>query len=84
MTFEQDEHAVETLARRVQRGVGQRAGFHEAVGVLRGWQGCDSARARQDLADGHDGQDAEVTRVSAQVNARARPGTDPDLDFAER
>jgi hypothetical protein len=57
-----------------------RAAVDEAVGVLRGWQGCDAARARDELTEdtGAAGLGAEAARVAAAVDARADGTADPD------
>lgn len=69
------------LARRVLDVLAQRVAVEEAVGVLRGWQGCDSAAAREQLSSRRDGgRDEQAARVVALANSRAETGTDPDWD----
>lgn len=70
------------MAGRIADALAQRAAMSEAVGIMRSWQGCGSAQARQDIADnsGADGQNAEAARVVAIVDAQADGRTDPDWD----
>jgi hypothetical protein len=66
--------------RRLLDSLAGRAAVNEAVGVLRGWQGCDAAQARDDLTGdtGAAGLGAGAARVAAAVDARADGTADPD------
>jgi hypothetical protein len=70
------------MAGRIAHAMADRAAMSEAVGIMRSWHRCDTAQARQNLADnsGADGQDAEAARVAAIVDAQADGRTDPDWD----
>jgi hypothetical protein len=70
------------VAGRLAHAVARRAMVAEAVGVMRCWQGCDTAQARRILADnaGSGGQEAEAIRVATIVDALADGRADPDWD----
>ncbi|MFI9454799.1 hypothetical protein [Amycolatopsis sp. NPDC052450] len=76
-----DPELLETAARLVQALEG-RAAVNEAVGVLQGWQGCDTAHALDELTDGTGpaGRDAEAVRIAAIVDAQADGTADPDYE----
>jgi hypothetical protein len=65
------------VAGRLLDSLAGRVAVDEAVGILRGWQGCDAAQARHDLTGGA-GLGAEAARVAAAVDARADGTADPD------
>lgn len=65
------------IAARVVQALAARAAVNEAVGVLQGWQGCDSAQALDGLSGGA-GREAEASRIAAIVDAQADGTADPD------
>jgi hypothetical protein len=76
-----DERAEQlVVAARLVGAVTRRAALDEAVGILSCWQRCDTRQARQNLAELGNlvGQDAEVARMAAVVDARADGRADPD------
>jgi hypothetical protein len=79
--FPPDERAEQlAVAARLAGVVTRRAALEEAVGILSCWQRCDTGQARQNLVESGDlvGQDAEVARMAAVVDARADGRADPD------
>jgi hypothetical protein len=77
----QDEHAERlAVAARLTDALARRTALDEAVGILSCWQRCDSGQARRNMTErGYvDGQDAEVARMAAAVDARADGRADPD------
>ncbi|RSM63034.1 hypothetical protein DMH03_13430 [Amycolatopsis sp. WAC 01376] len=60
------------------RALEGRAAVNEAVGVLQGWQGCDTAHALNAAIDA--GRDAEAVRIAAIVDAQADGTADPDYE----
>ncbi|AXB42408.1 hypothetical protein [Amycolatopsis albispora] len=69
----------QAVARRLAAGADRRAAMEKATGVLCTWRVCGRALAREGLDDGQDGPLAEANRISAQIDARAHQGTDPEL-----
>ncbi|WP_378059178.1 hypothetical protein [Actinophytocola glycyrrhizae] len=82
MTPPSDGFEPSAVARRLTGSLARRAAREEAVGVVSSWQHCDTTQARNDLvARGRlDGQDAEVARVVAIIDAVADGRGDPDWD----
>lgn len=74
-----DPEALATAVRLVDALEGP-AAVNEAIGILRGWQGCDAAQALDNLTGGAGPaeRDAEAARIVAVVNAQADGTADPD------
>jgi hypothetical protein len=75
-----DADSLAAAGRRLLDSLARRTAVGEAVGVLRSWQGCDAAQARDELTEdtGDAGLDAEAARVAAAVDDRADGTADPD------
>jgi GAF domain-containing protein len=70
------------VARRLVDALARRTALDEAVGILSCWQRCDTVQARHNLVKRGAvvGQDAEVARMAAVVDAQADGRADPDWD----
>jgi hypothetical protein len=83
-----EEHPVdlarqEDAARVLLDGVCARAVWHQGVGALQRWSGCDRAQARAWLGEGAGGdsvreQHVEAHRIVEVLDAQAQPRTDLD------
>jgi hypothetical protein len=78
-----NQHRRDESAHRLLDRMRLRTSLNEGVGILQVWKVCEQQQAREQLLadNGASGQDAEVDRMIAVVDAAADNRADPDATW---